>query len=189
MGTEPPSIATLVLPGLDGRIGIAPCPSGVRLDEDIDRLAAWGATLVATLIETAEMRRLGVERIAEVCEARGIDWIHLPIADFSVPDGAWHARWPLVARDMGDRLRRGQAILVHCRAGLGRSGMVAAMLAVELGLDPSCAIASVRAVRPGAIETAGQEALVRGWPRTDEPARAPPWPHREPPGIAPSGGA
>jgi len=47
--------------------------------------------------------------------------------------------------------------------GLGRTGMAAALLLVERGIAPEDAIAAVRRARPGAIETRGQETLVRGW--------------------------
>ena len=53
-------------------------------------------------------------------------------------------------------------VLVHCRGGLGRAGTIAARLLVELGMEPETAIASVRAVRPGAIETSDQEKFVLG---------------------------
>jgi hypothetical protein len=43
---------------------------------------------------------------------------------------------------------------------LGRAGTIAARLLVELGMEPRKAIASVRAVRPGAIETSEQERFV-----------------------------
>jgi hypothetical protein len=39
---------------------------------------------------------------------------------------------------------------------------IAARLLVELGMEPTKAIASVRAVRPGAIETLDQEEFVLG---------------------------
>jgi hypothetical protein len=57
-------------------------------------------------------------------------------------------------------LRSGSDVLVHCRGGLGRAGTIAARLLVELGMKPATAIASVRAVRPGAIETSDQEKFV-----------------------------
>lgn len=53
-------------------------------------------------------------------------------------------------------------MLVHCRGGLGRAGTIAARLLVELGMQPTEAIAGVRAVRPGAIETSDQEKFVLG---------------------------
>ena len=62
---------------------------------------------------------------------------------------------------------------IHCRAGLGRSGMIAARLLVERGMAPEQAIIEVRAARPGAIETEAQER----WIGCDPPA-APQSPRR-----------
>ena len=51
-------------------------------------------------------------------------------------------------------------MLVHCKGGLGRAGLVSARLLVEAGHSPCEAIALVRSVRPGAIETAAQARYV-----------------------------
>ena len=51
-------------------------------------------------------------------------------------------------------------MVFHCRGELGRSGMIAARLLVELGWAPDKAIAAIRHVRPGAIETRSQEQVV-----------------------------
>jgi protein-tyrosine phosphatase len=58
-------------------------------------------------------------------------------------------------------LRNGDDVVVHCKGGLGRAGMIAARLLVELGMDTEEAIQTVRHVRKGAIETPAQLALVR----------------------------
>ena len=58
-------------------------------------------------------------------------------------------------------LRGGGDIVVHCKGGLGRAGMIAARLLVELGMAPEQAIKEVRNVRKGAIETLAQETLIR----------------------------
>lgn len=52
-------------------------------------------------------------------------------------------------------------MLVHCKGGLGRAGMIAARLLVELGMPPDTAIRQVRLARRGAIETPAQLAVVR----------------------------
>ena len=55
-------------------------------------------------------------------------------------------------------LAEGLSVFIHCRGGLGRAGTVAARLLIELGeADAAIAIARVREVRPGAIETTAQE--------------------------------
>jgi ADP-ribosyl-[dinitrogen reductase] hydrolase len=88
-------------------------------------------------------------------------WHHLPITDVSVPDDRFLSAWHKAGAALRHRLRNGFDIVVHCKGGLGRAGMVAATLLVELGRAPSEAIAMVRAVRPGAIETSAQEDFVR----------------------------
>ena len=54
----------------------------------------------------------------------------------------------------------GESVVVHCRGGLGRTGLVAARLLVELGESPVSALVRVRAARPGAVETVEQEKYV-----------------------------
>jgi protein-tyrosine phosphatase len=58
-------------------------------------------------------------------------------------------------------LREGGRIVLHCRGGLGRTGLVAARLLIEFGMAPQEAIRRVRAARPGAIQTREQEDYVR----------------------------
>ena len=80
--------------------------------------------------------------------------------DVSVPCERFEAGWAEDSRRIQSLLQGGSNVLVHCKGGLGRAGMIAARLMVQLGTDPAEAIASVRAVRPGAIQTPSQEAWV-----------------------------
>jgi uncharacterized protein (DUF486 family) len=52
----------------------------------------------------------------------------------------------------------GKQLVIHCAAGYGRTGMMAAALLVAMGVDSEEAIAREREARPGSIETPGQEA-------------------------------
>jgi len=64
--------------------------------------------------------------------------------------------------------RRIHVLLVHCRGGLGRAGMIAARLLVELGMKPTKAMAMVRAARPNAIENSDKEKFVLGLAMTQD---------------------
>ena len=86
------------------------------------------------------------------------DWRQAPIADYSVPDQAFEARWPTLAATMHRLLIAGERVLIHCRGGRGRSGLVAARLLIDRGQNAPVALATVRLAQPGAVETADQEA-------------------------------
>ena len=129
---------------------------------DLDTIRDWGAAAVVTLLEPKELTLLRVERLGEEVLRRNMLWFHLPIVDVSIPDERFEQEWDVAGEELRSMLRRGLDVLVHCRGGLGRAGTIAARLLVELGMEPTTAIASVRAVRPGAIETSDQEKFVLG---------------------------
>ena len=165
---SPLQIAEVLLGRNEGRLGLTQCPGKKDasrswdrdLREDLRVIRAWGATTVVTLIEDHEFSLLGVENFASEIRSRGLDWIHLPIRDVDVPDQRFEAAWVVSGRLLHDRLDAGDRILIHCRGGLGRTGLVAGRILVERGCDPRTAINRVRAVRPHAIETAAQEKYV-----------------------------
>lgn len=91
-----------------------------------------------------------------------MEWHHLPIRDGSIPDELFEDLWIYSGMRLRKLLSDGQNIVIHCKGGLGRTGMIGARLLVELGLEPEVAISRVRAARPGSIETHFQEDHVRG---------------------------
>ncbi|BAS00429.1 hypothetical protein BV133_2835 [Blastochloris viridis] len=114
-----------------------------------------------TLVEPAELAALKVPHLGAEIRSRGLDWRHLPIADYSVPTEAFEREWQSHGRDIRALISGGTDVVVHCKGGLGRAGMIAARLLIELGLTPEQAIQDVRRARKGAIETPAQLALVR----------------------------
>lgn len=170
--THPLQIAEVRASPSHGRIGITFCPgkhdhfayTGAwerDLGIDLDAIAAWGAKLVLTLVELTELQSLKVPQLGHEIKHRDIEWCHLPIADYSVPGEKFEQQWKTEGHVIREMLRYGDDVLVHCKGGLGRAGMIAARLLAELGMEPEEAIRSVRHVRKGAIETPSQLALVR----------------------------
>jgi len=127
---------------------------------DLDVIEAWNAAAVVTLVEEHELQSLQIAALGAQVTERHMTWIHTPIRDYGVPDGAFEASWAEYGAGLRARVRDGANVLVHCKGGLGRAGTIAARLLVELGMDHGTAIEQARSVRPGAIETSAQLAHV-----------------------------
>jgi ADP-ribosyl-[dinitrogen reductase] hydrolase len=165
---SPLGIAELLLGPGEGRLGLTICPGKKDrsrqwdrdLGEDLKVIRDWGATTVVTLIEDDEFRLLGIEDLGATVRRHGMAWVHLPIRDVDVPDDRFERAWAIDGPALHRRIDRGEGILIHCRGGLGRTGLVAGLILVERGVSPPEAIDRVRAARPHAIETWAQEGYV-----------------------------
>ena len=153
--------------GMPGRLGLTIAPgkkdglANRDLDADLQRLRAhYRADTLVSLMEPFEYRHLGIEDLSERAEEIGIVVRPFPIRDVEAPpDEAMPRFLELIDAIVGD-LRAGRTVVVHCRGGLGRSGVVAASCLVALGQKPDDAIERVRSARPGAVESAVQERWV-----------------------------
>lgn len=162
-------IDALEIPGIAGVLGLTHCPGRVTrmtgaqrkrdLAADLDAISAWGASTLVTLNQADELSMLGVSDLGQLAAER-FDWIWLPIADGDVPDAEFDRRWLMDGAKLRDRLVAGEKVVVHCLAGLGRTGTIAARLLIEFGVSPRDAIEQVRAVRVGAVENLWQEQYV-----------------------------
>jgi protein-tyrosine phosphatase len=168
--TGPLRIDALELP-VSGTLGLCHCPGRNGPDgkgrqwqrdlaADLAAIEAWGATTLLSLVEPHEFAKLGVPGFAEAAGRSGLDWHHVPIPDMRAPQSSTIAAWAKSGPAIAAALRRGERVAIHCAAGLGRTGSIAAKLLVEFGVPPAEAILRVRAVRPGTIESAEQEAFV-----------------------------
>jgi len=84
-----------------------------------------------------------------------LEFHHIPIVDFDVPSPAAVELFI----DVMER-NRGRTILLHCLAGLGRSGTMAALYLKYRGLSGAEAVRHVRQRRWGAVQTLEQEEFV-----------------------------
>jgi atypical dual specificity phosphatase len=119
----------------------------------------------------AWLRDQGIEVLVSLTEDRPRrDWaedagmliFHEPLEDMEAPtqeqlDRAVSAIQRAIDQDMG--------VAVHCGAGLGRTGVVLAAYFVVQGLSADNAVARIRRMRPGSVETEEQVAAVEKFAR------------------------
>ena len=164
-------IDTVDVPRYAGRLGLCACPGGRRtlavdhdpitdLINDVNRIVEFGARGVVSLVEDRELISLGIESLPVHLQRKGLWWKHLPITDMGIPDAQFEDHWQANSAFIHDALARGENLVMHCWAGLGRTGTIAARLLIECGMEPAAAILRLRDVRPGSIQTRKQEKYV-----------------------------
>lgn len=148
-----------------GEFGILPTPgyyTNSSTLQDLDALSRQSVARIVCLQEAHEFERMEppetLESRAQAVLERGMQFTHTPIEDFCSPTlEQAHTLVSLLRSDLQHSLR----VVVHCFAGLGRAGTVAACLLTSYGMSADDAIALVRWYRPGAIQSISQEQLIR----------------------------
>ena len=84
--------------------------------------------------------------------------LFVPVRDFTPPDQDQIQH--MIDFIDEQAVRNERPVVVSCYAGIGRTGTVLACYLVTRGMEPSDAIAEVRRLRPGSIQTPEQEAAV-----------------------------
>jgi protein-tyrosine phosphatase len=113
-------------------------------------LEKTGATTVVCLSQEQELADRYPEYVSWLRTDRRAIWF--PVHDLHAPD--LHELEPVLAQLRG-HIADGEVLLVHCGAGIGRAGTIAAALLITMGLTFDDAVATVAANRPMAGPEAG----------------------------------
>jgi protein-tyrosine phosphatase/nicotinamidase-related amidase/aminoglycoside phosphotransferase (APT) family kinase protein len=148
-----PAAANLGLTLLPGRRDY-----GRDLHADLATLKAGGVTHVLSLLTADELASRGVEALPAAVRDAGLAHRQDALLDQAA---ATPQQMDSIVAWLDQALTQGGRVAVHCMAGLGRSGMVAACYLTRGGMNAGQAIQLVRDRRsPRAIETAVQAAFV-----------------------------
>ncbi len=143
-----------------GRIGMTIAPG--KQDEDSE--AVWkrdleidlkrlknelGVDQLVCLLEEEEMSQLGIPNLFEQANQLGIQTTHFPVDDNGKPESMEQFKQVVSAATAA--LAKGETVLIHCKGGKGRTGMLAAACLVEQGYAPEEAIDTVKQYREGAL--------------------------------------
>mgnify|MGYP005730202745 FL=1 len=139
-------------------LGMSPLP-GLTGDflADVEKIFNWNPTTIVSLTPKKEMEDLGASDFVSMIAKERIPWVHFPIKDFSIVDQQQEVLWEKISKNINLQINNGNRILVHCRGGCGRTGMIVLRFMIEFGEDPEKALERLRVIRPCAIETLAQE--------------------------------
>jgi len=160
LDTPPRHLPAAILGVGGGQLSLSPLPALTRRGDDLGDLRDAGAVALLSLVGDDEFGPDGPDAFGARVAAAGLDWLRLPIPDYGVPQAA-----DAVLADVLSRLGQGQHVAIHCRAGCGRSGMIALRLMVLAGEEPEHALDRLRLRRPCAVETEAQRLWASRPPR------------------------
>jgi len=126
-----------------GRLAIMARPrAGEWLDDEVENWRAAGVQVVVSLLELDEEAELGLQAESDACRSRNIEFIRFPISDRGVPADRNAA--VSLARMLASS---GRPTAIHCRAGIGRSSLMAALVLVQSGQTPDEAFDRIQSAR------------------------------------------
>jgi protein-tyrosine phosphatase len=154
-----------------GRMAISARPRGGDWLED--EIAGWrsqGIDAVISMLTSAEEEDLHLAAESSLAREEKIRFISLPVEDRGVPP-SWKPAAEVI-HQATDILRRGQNIAIHCRQGIGRSGIIAAAMLILEGATPQEALKRVSTARGLPVpETAEQKDWVKRFAERESTAR------------------
>jgi len=116
-----------------GFIAIMRRPSPEWLEDDLSKLSEMGVHHILSLLTAEEVNELGLQAEPAASRACGITFYSFPIPDRGTPDN--ETAFIELIHKLSRAERAGHGVAVHCRAGIGRSGLAAAALLVSRGFD------------------------------------------------------
>jgi protein-tyrosine phosphatase len=129
----------------------------------IDEIATAGFDQVVSLLEPSEVDALGLAREAELVAARSMKFVSFAIPDMGLP--ASSEDFTRLAQDLFTQIVAGSNTLVHCRGGIGRSGLLAAAVLMQDGTDVQAAFSRVSLMRGRRVPETSQQGA---WLQTNQ---------------------
>ncbi len=128
-----------------GTLYAMPCPVSGQLETTLNELRSDGVTGVVSLLEPLEAEKLGAGNEAELCQRLGLSYRNYPIKDFATAQN--HRKFIGFIDELYRLLLGGENIVVHCYAGIGRTGLTIGSILIRHGMPAKVAIDLMSDVR------------------------------------------
>ena len=118
--------------------------SGEWIEDEFHGLKMLGIDVIVSLLEHDEEREVGLREESNLCSKNGILFVSFPIPDRGLPDTT-QAR--ILSEKLLLEINNGKHIVIHCRAGIGRTGIISGAILKESGLDTNLALELISSSR------------------------------------------
>lgn len=147
------------------KLAIMPRPRGGEwLADDIDFIQRAGIQVIASALTPDEREELALKEEQDCCDKRSIKYYGFPIEDRSVPETP--LGFNAFIETLNSELQAGLSIAIHCRAGIGRSSLIAACLLIRRGFCAEDALRLIEKARGGPVpDTLEQQDWIKGFKR------------------------
>jgi protein-tyrosine phosphatase len=115
--------------------------AGEWVDEEFRGLAAAGIRQVVSLLELREAYEVGLANEGLLCAPHGMEFVSFPIPDRGLPPSV--EAFATFTKTVYHQIAGGLSTVVHCRAGIGRTGLLAAGVLLHAAFEPDKAFAHI----------------------------------------------
>jgi len=164
-------ISWIPVPGKDNQsFGVSNCPGKhqnsllkkLSLKNDLNSIWNQEINCIVSLITKDELKKLDINDFDRTITEYGFEHYSVEIQDLGIPSTNQLGTFKILTKNIIVAIKTEKKVLIHCNAGLGRSGLFAGILVKEM-TDINHPIAYIRKFRKGAIETKEQEEFISFW--------------------------
>ena len=164
-------ISWIPVPGKDNQsFGVSNCPGKhqnsllkkLSLKNDLNSICNQEINCIVSLITKDELKKLDINDFDKTITEYGFEHYSVEIQDLGIPSTNQLGTFKILTKNIIVAIKTEKKVLIHCNAGLGRSGLFAGILVKEM-TDINHPIDYIRKFRKGAIETKEQEEFISFW--------------------------
>ena len=164
-------ISWIPVPGKDNQsFGVSNCPrkhqnsllKKLSLKNDLNSIWNQEINCIVSLITKDELKKLDINDFDKTITEYGFEHYSVEIQDLGIPSTNQLGTFKILTKNIIVAIKTEKKVLIHCNAGLGRSGLFAGILVKEM-TDINHPIDYIRKFRKGAIETKEQEEFISFW--------------------------
>lgn len=115
--------------------------SGEWIEDEFLNISREGIHQIISLLEHHEAYEVGLQNEKNLTEKNGMEFVSFPIPDRGLPGSVLD--FNTLTKKLYHEIAGGKNTVIHCRAGIGRTGVVAAGVLIHCGFEPDEAFSHI----------------------------------------------